>query len=118
MALTMMSLSCGKEKVVVTELNTEFELNFEQTAEIKNENLSIKFQTVSDSRCPKGANCFWQGEGKVTLNVNSTLVELSTLNPTKDTLGYQFLLINLLPEPDINKSITDNDYVLKMKVSK
>ena len=118
MALTMMSLSCGKEKVVVTELNTEFNLNFEQTAEIKNEKLSIKFQTVSDSRCPKGANCIWQGEGKVTLNVNSTLVELSTLNPTKDTLGYHFLLISLLPEPDINKSITDNDYVLKMKVSK
>lgn len=117
-ALVSLSLSCGKEKVVVAELNTEFQLNFNQSAEIKNENLSIKFQQVNDSRCPKGANCFWQGEGKVTLKVNSTPFTISTLTPSKDTLGYTFTLLGLDPYPDISKSIKDEDYILKLKVSK
>lgn len=116
--LVFLSLSCGKEKVVVTELNTEFQLNFNQSAEIENENLSIKFQQVNDSRCPNGTNCFWQGEGKVTLKVNSTPFTLSTLNSSKDTLGYTFTLLGLDPYPDISKSIKDEDCVLKMKVTK
>jgi len=115
----LLSLSCGKgkEKAVKAKLNEEFELEFEQSAEIEGENLNINFQAVNDSRCPKGTNCIWQGEGKVTLKVNATSFKLSTLNPTKDTLGYTFSLINLLPKPDISKSITNKDYVLKMKVS-
>ena len=117
--VSLLSLSCGKgkEDVIVTKLNTNFELKFGQSAEIKKEKLTIKFQNVNDSRCPKGTNCIWQGEGKVTLKVNATSFEISTLNPTKDTLGYTFSLISLLPEPDISKSITNKDYILKMKVS-
>ncbi len=116
--LVFLSLSCGKEKVVVAELNTEFELNFNQSAEIKNEKLNIKFQQVNDSRCPNGVICFWEGEGKVTLKVNSTPFTLSTLYSSKDTLGYTFTLLGLNPYPDIKKSIKDKDYVLKMKVAK
>jgi hypothetical protein len=115
--ITLLSFSCGKNKVLEIDINTNFELKFEQTVEIKNENLKVKFQNVNDSRCPKGTNCIWQGEGKVTLNVNTSLIELSTIHPIKDTLGYTFSLVSLQPEPDISKNITNKDYILKMKVS-
>jgi hypothetical protein len=116
--ITLLSFSCGKNKVLEIDLNTNFDLKFEQYAEIKNENLSVKFQNVNDSRCPKGTNCIWQGEGLVTLNVNTSLIEFSTNHPIKDTLGYTFSLVSLLPEPDISKKNTNKDYILKMKVSK
>src|SRR3972149_9754011 len=44
-------------------LDSEFVLQIDQSAEIKSEELKITFLNVtSDSRCPSDVTCIWQGQ--------------------------------------------------------
>lgn len=56
---------------IYTNPGEEFYLKFGQTASIQGEDMTIKFtQVVSDSRCPSGVQCVWQGEVTCLLEIN------------------------------------------------
>jgi hypothetical protein len=69
--------------------------------------LFVQFDTiVSDSRCPKDANCIWAGDAEVGFAVtyNKELEDLnlhtnSDMETSKSVFGYTFTLINVNPYP-------------------
>ena len=57
-------------------LDSEFVLQFNQSAEIKSEDMKITFLNVtSDSRCPSDVTCIWQGQAGIELDVQKGEVE-------------------------------------------
>lgn len=83
------------------------------------ENVKIRFLDVlADSRCPKGAECIWQGEGVIKLNVVINGIDqgnykMTTLdNPSVLTIGrYSIYFTGLYPYPVLGTPINPNDYV-------
>lgn len=76
--------SCGKENNVSIPLNQEFELGFGKNAIIEDAGVTVRFQEIlTDSRCPRGNECVWEGAVDVELlitleNGDSYPVQLST----------------------------------------
>ncbi|MDP4224429.1 MAG: hypothetical protein Q8868_14065 [Bacteroidota bacterium] len=81
---------------------------------------------MSDSRCPKGVECFWAGNagarfrfGKI--NGQHVLFELNTnLQFRNDTIlsGYKFTLVELSPYPDIRHQTKQKDYKASLLIVK
>lgn len=89
----------------------------------------IRFDSVlSDSRCPKGAECFWVGVAGIRLTVwNRTAlpktVDLYTFNNREwaDSAVYKNIKIKLLalnPYPSVNAKFAYSAYKAKLKVTK
>jgi len=118
-----------------TEVNTpagplpgqQFTLPIGQSVSIKGENLTIKFEKVTnDSRCPTGVQCIWAGEAKCQMSVTSngsvTTVVL-TVSGASEAIGQPLVQnykvnFQLQPYPEAGKQITEQDYKLIMTVSK
>ena len=122
--------SCSKEENIKGE-NIDFNLN--DTLNIAYGNLynnyenklSIRIDSVWDSRCPIGVNCIWAGYVKVrfifTSNDVTTKFSLNTLtSSTNDTIisGYNIELIDLTPYPVYQIPIQQKDYRAKIKITK
>ena len=91
------------------ELNDTFKLKIHESVSIKNENLKITLVSVSDSRCPEGVQCIWQGEINYKVKVNKKAIEFGTeLTKEKKIGDYKFII------DDDNNSTR----FLKMKVVK
>jgi hypothetical protein len=90
------------------------------------EMVSVNFEkVVNDSRCPTDANCVWEGNAEIMLNVVSMEKDTAhfSLNTQKnyqqDTIlnGYTIQLINVLPEPLSGKLLTTDDYSVELKIN-
>ena len=90
------------------------------------EHSTICFDSVlSDSRCPTGATCVWEGYATVSLKLTTHdnenhKVELNT-NPdfSIDTMigNIYLLLTDLTPYPDINTAIDPKDYKVNITIA-
>lgn len=107
-------------------LDQEFEIRLGQQVWIKREGLRISFNNVAeDSRCPKGVDCIWAGNGKVVLTLSKTrqraaLMRLNTnVDPKQDDYhGYEVKLVSLNPYPQKDVKIKKRDYVATLVVSR
>ena len=125
LVMLFLAAGCSKEVEVNAYLNQQVRLPVGKTAIITNEDLSIKFEQVTDdSRCPAGATCVWAGEAKcqtmVTLKgVSSPLVLTVSGSSESPTVfeGYTFT-INLEPYPQAGLTIDKTNYVMVLKVTK
>jgi hypothetical protein len=115
-AMSLLLLSCKKENNIV-KLDKGFNMVYNQTVILKSENLAIQFIDITDSRCPVGGQCVWEGEGILSLNVNNSEIHVSTLEPT-DTLGYTFTITDLSPYPNIDSNLSKEDYKAELVVTK
>jgi hypothetical protein len=101
-----------EQKIKLGEL---FTLTPGKTLEVQGEDLSLTFRSVlSDSRCPFGVECFWQGMAEIEIKLRSkagdtTLVTLGVLGGTRDnaenpysvdTIGYRLSFLRLEPYPE------------------
>ena len=51
-------------------LDTQFQLQLNQTAVISSENLKIHFTNITeDSRCPSDAQCVWAGRATIAVTI-------------------------------------------------
>lgn len=94
------------------------------------EGKSIKFlEIISDSRCPTGVSCIWEGEAKllfglyesgelleekvITASAGASLTSLVDLFPTAD-----FLIsgLKLYPYPSIGEKIAPSEYKVNVEV--
>ena len=98
-----------------------------QTLEINNEPLKIQFaEIINDSRCPTGAQCIWQGEVSVRLEItyqNTKYTKVITQpGLSSDTSDAEFdgysIRYNVLPYPAVGKKIESADYQLQLTVNK
>lgn len=120
--------SCQKNSVSIIEtpINQEFQLTVGQEATVKNEHLTIKFTELEeDSRCPKGAVCIWQGNGRIALELrrtgdtNITTSLNTTVDPTTIVHGsYEIRLKELTPYPELNTPGPLEKYVATLVVVK
>ena len=96
-----------------------------QKVTIKGESLEIRLvKIVSDSRCPKGANCIWAGEVSSQIEItyqNQTNIMILTQSGGSDAtssfMTYTFAF-SVEPYPELNKTINAADYRLKLTVTK
>lgn len=110
-------VSCGKTSFNA-QLGQAFEMKANHVIKIDETDLKIKgFKIDADSRCPKGTNCFWQGEVVAEFNLDDILVKIGS-SKGLDTLGYHFTIVSIQPEKEVNLEISREDYLLEILISK
>ena len=118
-------LSCDKNQQEQTtfDLDEAFSLEVGQTKLCNCTAPAITLDgIVSDSRCPEGAMCVWEGEATVRLAIGDEWLQLSThafsgSAQQKDTLGgFVYTLVDVLPYPVIDQTIPQDDYEISLLV--
>jgi hypothetical protein len=116
----------GGDEFVKASLGQEFSLRIGQTAQIENEQLSIRFKSVAgDSRCPRSVQCFWAGEVSCDVTVtdrgsssNITLTQPGAEQSSEATYKDYRLIYSVEPYPEAPKQISTADYRLILTVEK
>ncbi len=88
--------------------------------------LKIEIKKITDSRCPTGVVCVWQGEAKVTLqavtgtNIPVGSITLSTNNNLTDTIGstWSVRLLDVKPYPVYQQPVDSNNVVTTVVIKK
>jgi len=85
---------------------------------------TLKITEVSDSRCPEGGQCIWQGEitvkGDLTENNNKLTFEIHSVlsNQTKQPNGYTIQLVDAKPYPKVGTESKPEDLVVTLLIQK
>ncbi len=127
-ALLFVLAGCAEpnaNEVVEANLDEEFILPVGAVVDIAAANLRIEFvEVVSDSRCPSGAKCIWAGEASCLLKITQSgltyekvLTQPGLSAPPTDTFAGYEVTFDLLPYPEVGKSIDAKDYQLTLMVS-
>jgi len=126
--MLLLSLGCtGKTSEITANLGQEVELKIGQTVSIKGEQIKVKFaEVVTDSRCPNGATCIWQGE--ITCTVEITYFESMyskiltqtglTQEPSRDVFKEYSITFSVQPYPELERDIKTNEYHLQLVIEK
>lgn len=109
-----------------TKLSDTIAIGISEVYQHKHPNFSLQIDSVlNDSRCPIGAQCFWEGNAEVrfqlsSLNSKTIMFNLNTANIfRKDTIieGVKFKLIELNHQPDIIPRNSYQSYRVKIYYS-
>jgi hypothetical protein len=88
----------------------------------RSKDLKIEFKDYTDSRCPIGDVCIWEGEAEVYLeaksNGQSESFFLNGLGDDTTIFGHSIELIDLQPYPQSGVEIEFKDKEVKLKVTK
>lgn len=125
LALMLMGFAHDPRSSDNVALGQQFKIKNGKEAVVRGEKLSIKVQSVSDSRCPNGATCIWAGNGEVVIKVakrnkKQVVVTLNTSSEPKEIAyrGFKIKLIALSPFPTVNQSIDPKNYEATIVVTK
>ena len=114
----------GCDDAVSAGLSEEFFISPGQKAVINNSGLEITFnKVVEDSRCPLGAECVWEGNGRIEISVrhNGWTDETQELNTTLDPQeliagDFTIRLLELQPYPETGREISSAAYKIRLIV--
>jgi hypothetical protein len=88
----------------------------------KADDVEIAFRDFTDSRCPEGATCVWEGEATVMLTISNDQesIDFTMVGIGSDTslLNHKIEFVDLLPYPKAAVEIDPNDKELKLNVTK
>lgn len=121
--LSLMCLSCNLESEK-EEMRYDRALNLKagHSYYIAGGDLTLRIKDITDSRCPVGVVCVWQGEATVWLEIGNTPVYnvvLSTLHHPADTVNnHIFRLIDVLPYPVYGKEVPEKEKIVVLEVKK
>lgn len=123
MVILLISGGCKKENEEgAFILNKEVNLKAGSVYRSPAENMTVKVTRITDSRCPEGVYCIWQGEATVYLDVVETetwQLVLSTVHNKADTLNnYVFTLINVLPYPKHQVEVPESKKTVVLQIDK
>lgn len=112
--LTLFTAACMEEPAPNPEISgREVTLEMGKVYAAENRDLTIKIESIQDSRCPVGVYCFWQGEASVHLEVIQNehwKIHLSTFLHPADTINnFIFKLIDVVPYPVYGTDIPDSE---------
>ena len=126
--MLLLSFGCnGQASEVKAYLGQEFDLYIGQTALVEDEQIKFKFiEVVTDSRCPKGATCIWQGEVTCIVEItyfeslhHKTLTQPGlTQEPSRDVFKEYGITFNVKPYPELGKDIKTGEYRLQLVIEK
>ena len=119
--------SAGSPADPSVKLDQAFSLKVGTSASVDGEGIEIGFDSVvSDSRCPKGAQCIVAGEATIRIWLTRTgqareTRELKTNPPdaAQTSIGsYRVTLTSLMPEPTVDGAPRASDYVATLVVAR
>lgn len=112
---------------VEANLDSEFVIQVNQSAEIKSEDITVTFLNVTaDSRCPADVMCVWMGQADIELSIQKGDEE-STVSLTiggdsspEESIFDMYLiqLIELAPYPYSTEVIQPDEYTATLKITK
>ena len=124
LSVSLVTSACSQNTV---NMGQEFSLNIGQTADLKEDDLRIKFLgVIQDSRCAIGATCIWAGEVifaiEITYEGSTEQITLTQpgLNdwPSKYIYKQSYeITYNVTPYPELNKQISEDDYRLEVIIN-
>lgn len=110
-------ISCGKT-TLNAELNRSFRMTADQNVKIDKTDLVLDgFVVTEDSRCPKDAICFWEGQVVAEFDLDGSLLVFNSFK-TLDTLGYTFQIKSVEPIKEDGVEIPLSNYILEILVTK
>ena len=101
------------------------DLRVGSTAALASGAVALTFVRVaSDSRCPTGATCVWEGDAEVEFRLQrrGRVAQLMTLhtNPrfmqTASVDGVTVILEGLIPRPETDRPVAPDNYVATLRV--
>ncbi len=98
-------------------------INYGEEASIEN-NITIKFDGVNDSRCPMDVTCVWAGDGGVSLTLSKEGEQLhsflhTTLFPREINYnGYRIILKSLNPYPKSSSPTKLDEYNIELIIKR
>ena len=106
-------------------LNDTVDLKFSRLYCNPEYEIRLSIDSISDSRCPIGAMCFWEGNASVKFVIADKWDSVDTFRLNtfgsylSDTLvgGLRYELVDLLPYPEIGKDHSLDDYTLQVLIS-
>jgi hypothetical protein len=132
--LFVMFVSCERDKSYIfnplrkTNLALEDTLTiaYQETIYNNEEKISITFDSLKgESRCPMDVVCVWEGNAEVLFRFAHEEDQVSfslNSNPTfrTDTTVFDFTisLLDVLPYPHTQRTYTEKDYSVKVKISR
>jgi hypothetical protein len=108
-------------------LGEGFRLKIGEAVLIGEEGLRVGFESVpTDSRCPKGENCIWEGDAVVGIWVRRGSAEKRGFNlhtsgrgpGAADYDGWSVRLVALDPYPVSGRPVRRGDYVATLEVTR
>jgi len=125
-SLVAWSCASAGDGDVTAYMGQEFTLPVGKTASIESESLSVKFvEIITDSRCPEGVECIWEGEAQCRLHftLSGSPAEMVIIQPgggadARDYFIQYKIDFRLEPYPEEGVQIADSDYQLVMTVTK
>ena len=124
--ILLLMAGCSAPTDIDVKYGENFTLKPGQKANLPDD-FSIRFiQVEEDSRCPNGATCVWEGNGKVLLEflepgIPARPFRLNTHEQfTTDTViqGYSIYLQQLSPYPVVDQQIDPKSYTVELLVTK
>jgi hypothetical protein len=85
---------------------------------------TLLINEISDSRCPEGVECFWQGEvslkGEWSVNKSKTSIELHSVitNMEKQPDGFTIRIVDARPYPKTGTEIKPENSVVTLLIQK
>jgi hypothetical protein len=111
---------------VAAQLDQPFAIRVGEVATIAAEGLDVTFDAVlSDSRCPRGAQCIRAGEATVRITVRKPPAAADVLvlrTPSSADAaeygGYRIRLTNVTPQPELGRQTRSEEYVATIVVAR
>jgi len=125
--LVAILLSIAACREIKVSLGQEFSLGIGESALIQGEELQIKFlRVVTDSRCPRGVTCIWEGEVScmVEITYQESLHQLRLTEPgltnwpQEEAFKQYRIAFHVEPYPEAGIDIAEDEYRLLLRVSK
>jgi hypothetical protein len=126
LSMMLIGSACTRQPVGLTaDLGQQVTLAPGQSVSINGEPLKLQFvKVVNESRCPKGAQCIWEGQvtclAEITLKdmqKSMVLTQLGGSPAEMDISGYK-ISFTVDPYPELNKTIKAANYRLNLTISK
>jgi len=111
---------------ITATIDAHFQLKINQTADIKSENLQIRFSGVTeDSRCASDVQCVWAGRATIAVTIfkNEQNLGLYSISTEGDAVAvvsfdtYTLRLVRLDPYPISTETIALSDYIATLLLS-
>ncbi len=98
-------------------------INYGEWASIEN-NITIKFDGVNDSRCPMDVTCVWAGDGGVSLTLSKEGEQIHSFLHTTlfqreiNYNGYRIILKSLNPYPKSSSPTKLDEYYIELIIKR
>jgi len=106
-----------KEEVILNQ--TTYELRVGETIKTQNLGEVSLVDVLEDSRCPIDVECVWEGNLKISLEIDEVKYELNTaLEPKeKEVKGKKVSIYQVTPDAISTKEIKKDEYIITIMVN-